>query len=207
MKKANCKKVNGKLMPLSPFLFVVPANHPVELDTNRATDLLTYISMSSSQSSEPRWSYPRMIKEPKNKKTRAMTLNVPVTSSNEFGGMCCKVSVVEDLGICHLLIDSTSSPNLVFYNNCPYPLTLGEGCRKGPAIFTFEEKEAFVPLPIVEAGGVAGYSYPSRDEEFPGIATTAPNYQLRLGRIIHTTATNQTVNLNLIKLILNKFQE
>ncbi|GAV04014.1 hypothetical protein RvY_14362-2 [Ramazzottius varieornatus] len=193
------KVVAAPAVPLSPFPYVVPANHPIQLDTSRATDLLTYVTMSSSTSFEPRWSYPRMIRDSKNKKSSVMTLNVPLTTSanpndvNEFGGLCCKVSVVEDLGICHLLVESTTSPNLVFYNNCPYPLTLGEGCRKGPGIFTFEEKEAFLPLPIVEAGGVASYSYPSRDEEFPGITGTAPNYQLRIGRIIQTTSSNQTV--------------
>lgn len=200
VKKTQYRKVvAAPAVPLSPFPYVVPADHPFQLDTSRATDLLTYVTMSSSTSFEPRWSYPRMIKDSKNKKSSVMTLNVPLTPSinsndvNEFGGLCCKVSVVEDLGICHLLVESTTSPNLVFYNNCPYPLTLGEGCRKGPGIFTFEEKEAFLPLPIVEAGGVASYSYPSRDEEFPGIAATAPNYQLRLGRIIQTTSSNQTV--------------
>ena len=64
-------------------------------------------------------------------------------------------------------------------------------------LVTFEEKEMFTPLPGVESGSVAAYSYPTRDEEFPRVSTAALNYQLRIGRLVQTGSAQQTVNLSM----------
>ncbi|OQV25257.1 Vacuolar protein sorting-associated protein 13B [Hypsibius exemplaris] len=179
---------------LSPFVLLVPPKHPVELDPTRAADLLTYISISSRSFPEPKWSFPREIKDVRGKKTRVVKLNAPLPDPDDrIPGLCCKVTAVEDLGVCQLLVELSDAPNLIFRNNCPYQLVFGECVRKGPGFVTFEEKESFIPLPVVEPGSLATYSYPSRDEEFPRVSTVAPSYLLRIGRLIQTGSTTQQV--------------
>ena len=130
---------------LSPFVYLAPANQPIELDTDLAADLLTYISVASPTAG--RWSFPREIKEVKSKKTRIVKLSVPLAQP-DAAMLCCKITAAEDAGVCQLLIETQDVPNVVFRNNCPYSLVFGECIRKGPGIDNHKriEKEFFFSI-------------------------------------------------------------
>lgn len=127
-------KLTRQVVQLSPFVYVVPRDYPVATDPNRVTDILTYICLACETGLEVQWSYPRQIKESKNKKTFVATITAPVfapVDGSNVAGLCFRMTAVEDNGVCYYLFERTDSPNLILMNNCPYPISFGECVRKG----------------------------------------------------------------------------
>lgn len=62
-------------------------------------------------------------------------------------------------------------------------------------VVTFEEKELFQPLPSVQPGATASYSFPGHDEQFPNVYRASPIYRLRLGRAVKTGSAQAVVGV------------
>ncbi|XP_055328305.1 intermembrane lipid transfer protein VPS13B-like [Paramacrobiotus metropolitanus] len=188
LRKIPSDKLTSRIFPLSPFVYVSPPNHPVDVDPNRVPHLAMFVCVAAETPNELKWSYPREIREGKNSRSSVVTIVAPGLSNTN--GFCFKASVMEDHGICYIAFERLSLPSLILCNNCTYPLSFGECTKKAAGIVTFEEAELFLPLPSVGAGEMAWYALPSRDEMFPAVSTTGINYRFRIGRVVRTGASN-----------------